>query len=200
MRRTWIGLLALLCGLRALAASPDVLRELQTDAIKRGRSAAAHWGPEPGRYDSWRDHTVRLVPVYTFGTAGAGAGIDLGSYTGEHSPYRDRAALERLYGELPRRTWNAKAEYMDQTGLAALQRAVLAAGRHHIILFIFDGMDWDTVRAAAIHAGGAQFDAGRGAGLHFLDYTAGGTSQFGFVVTAPSDDHHEGSVDTQRVR
>ncbi len=196
-----IGLFATVGVARAVADSGDVLREIQVQAMKRGRSPVAHWGPEAGRYVSWRDHTLRLVPVYTYGTAGAGPGIDLDSYTGARSRYRDRAALERLYGVLPRRTWNAAAEYMDQTDVAALQRAALAAGRRNVILVVFDGMDWDTARAAAIHAaGGAKFDTGRGVGLHFMDYTARGTSEFGFAVASPSDDHHAGVVDGQRVR
>jgi len=187
--------------LGASVGAADRLREIQIQAAKRGRSSIAHWGPEPGRYVSWHHHTNRLVPVYTFGTAGAGPGIDLGSYVGARSVYRDRAALERIYGAVPARTWNPSADYLDQTDVAALQRAALAAGRRHVILVVFDGMDWDTARAAAIYAsGGVRFDTGRGTGLHFLDYTAGGTSQFGYAVTAPSDDHHDGAVDGQHVR
>ncbi len=93
------------------------------------------------------------------------------------------------------------ADYLDQTDLAALQRAALAAGRRNVILVVFDGMDWETARAAAIYsAGRVTYDAGRGSGLHFLDYTAKGTSQFGYAVASPADDHHEGTVEGQHVR
>jgi len=187
--------------LAATAPTRDHIRELQTTAQKRERSEVARWGPQPGRWVSWHHHTNRLVPVYTFGTAGAGPGIDLGSYTGERSAYRDRAALERMYGAAPDRTLNPAADYLDQIDLATLQRAALAAGRRNVILVVFDGMDWDTARAAAIHtAGRVNADSGRGSGLHFLDYTAEGTSQFGFAVTSPADDRHQGTVDGQHVR
>jgi alkaline phosphatase len=64
----------------------------------------------------------------------------------------------------------------------------LAAGRKFIFLVIFDGMDWQTTRAAAIYNSGAVgYAEGRGTGLHFLEYTAGGTSQFGYAVASPSN-------------
>jgi alkaline phosphatase len=61
-------------------------------------------------------------------------------------------------------------------------------------------MDWQTARAAAIHrAGDVTYDAGKGSGLHFQDYTAGETAQFGLAVTAPTDDRTRGRPDTQEV-
>jgi len=51
-------------------------------------------------------------------------------------------------------------------------------------------MDWQTTRAAAIYnEGKVSYDRGRGTGTHFQNYTAGGTTQFGFMVTSP---HNEG--------
>src|SRR5260370_1039327 len=84
--------------------------------------------------------TNRLIPVHTFGTRGAGTGIDLESYIGANSAYRSEAALRRIYGKTPTNTVNPTADYMDQTDVAALQRAALAAGKKHIILVVFDGM------------------------------------------------------------
>ena len=72
------------------------------------------WGPDPDRYASWNSHTNRLVPVYAFGTRGAGPGIDLDDYRGEKSVYRDAKRLTELYGRLPDETLNPAADYFDQ--------------------------------------------------------------------------------------
>ena len=65
------------------------------------------------------------------------------------------------------------------------------AGKKRIILFVFDGMDWQTTRAAAIaKAREVTYDQGRGSGLHFQDYR-GTTTDFGFFVTSP---HNEGTA------
>jgi len=61
-------------------------------------------------------------------------------------------------------------------------------------------MDWDTARAAAIaRAGEVRYVSGPGSGLHFQDYDASGTAQFGFVVTSPAHDRAHGDADSQRV-
>ncbi len=193
-----------ICGWVVLAAGvvggADRLRELQTAAIEAGESPAAHWGTRPGVYSDWSNHTNRLIPVYAFGTRGKAPGIDLESYTGKNSAYRNADLVRRIYGRLPTNTVNPGADYMDQTDLAALQRAALAGGKKHVILVVFDGMDWQTTRAAAIYnQGRVSYTAGRGAGTHFQNYTAGETTQFGFMVTSP---HNEGTltdVDDQRV-
>lgn len=183
-----------------IASAADPLRELQAAAIQAGRSDVAHWGPDSEKYISWSSHTNRLIPVYTFGTRGAGEGIDLGSYAGANSPYRSEEKLKAIYGFLPTHTLNPQAEYFDQTNLGELQRAALQAGRKHIFLVVFDGMDWQTTRAAAIYnSGRVGYDQGRGAGLHFLDYDARGTSQFGFVVTSPHDEGTDGNPDRQEL-
>lgn len=195
----------LLAGLLLCASLPstagDPVRDLQTEAAATRRSAVAHWGFDAGEYFGWSTHSLRLVPVYTFGTRESGPGIDLRSYQGEHSPYRSEAALREIYGYLPTNTLNPHAEYFDQTNLADLQRAALAAGKKHIFLVVFDGMDWQTTWAASLYATAeVRYRDGRGSGLHFQDYTAAGTTQFGYVVTAPHNDETDVDPDAQTVR
>lgn len=173
-------------------AAVDYLEELQNSAIINGSSEVAHWGVMPEKYTEWGTHSNRLIPVYTFGTYGAGKGIDLRDYTGVNSLYRHADAIRRIYGFLPPRTVNPAAEYLDQTNICDIQKAALAAGKKHIILVVFDGMDWDTTRAAAIYRSRrVAYSSGRGTGLHFQDYTAAGTTQFGCMVTSP---HNEGAI------
>jgi alkaline phosphatase len=184
----------------APAADQDFVRRLQESAIAEGRSPLGHWGPYPEKYTAWKTHTNRLIPVYTYGTRGIGAGVDLTHYTGANSAYRSEKSLRRIYGHVPTNTLNPQAEYLDQTDLAALQRAGFAAGKKYVFLVIFDGMDWQTTRAAAIHnRRKICYRAGRGEGTHFQDYTAGGTSQFGCMVTAPHNEGTDADVDEQRL-
>lgn len=187
-----------------LAFSPcfggDRLKELQTEAITSGRSDVAHWGPDPSKYVTWSSHTNRLIPVYAFGTKNAGPGIDLTNYTGANSAYRSELKLRQIYGYLPTNTVSPAAEYMDQTDVYRIQKAALDAGKKRVILFIFDGTDWQTTRAAAIvKSGKVAYDAGRGTGLHFQDYDAAGTTQFGYMVTSPHNEGTDVDVDTQTV-
>ena len=179
----------------------DWIRELQTKAIEQGRADFGHWGVDPQKYTQWGSHSNRLIPVYTFGTKGAGPRVDLSSYTGENSPYRREAELKRIYGRLPEKTLSDKAEYLDQTNLYDIQLAGAAAGKKHIFLVIFDGMDWTTTRAAAIQATQkVSYKEGRGTGLHWLDYTAKGTTQFGYMVTSPHNEGTDVDVDRQTVK
>jgi alkaline phosphatase len=194
--------IALLAGgcARPERPSEDGIRDLQIDGVRDGRHDVVRWGPDPALVVSWHSHTNRLVPVYAFGTGGGGPGLDLSSYTGANSAYRDADRLTALYGRLPENTVTPEADYMDQTDLAAIQRAAVEAGRRHVFVVVFDGMDWDTVRAAATYvAKNADFDSGRGDALHFQRYDASGTTQFAFAVTSPTDDRHEGQVETQDV-
>ena len=190
-----------LVGVTALpVAAADHLSELQTAAIKNGKSPVAHWGVDLNNYKEWGTHSNRLIPAYTFGTKGGGNGVDLTSYTGKNSAYRSEAALKRIYGRVPTNTLNPDAEYLDQTDLATLQRAAFAAGKKHVILMIFDGMDWQTTRAAAIYnEKRVSYSEGRGTGTHFQNYTAGGTTQFGWMCVAPHNDGTDNDVDTQTV-
>jgi alkaline phosphatase len=187
-------------GLADQAAANDHLRDLQTRAVEEGQSDAAHWGWRPEVYSLWTTHSNRLIPVYTYGTRGAGEGIDLDSYTGANSVYRDEVKLTRLYGRPTYLTKNDAAEYMDQTDIFHLQQAALEAGKKHIILVVFDGMDWQTTRAAAIYnLKKVAYDEGRGTGTFFQDYDADGTSQYGYMVTSPHNEGTDVDVDTQTV-
>ena len=178
----------------------DHVRDLQTRAIEQGRAEFGHWGPDPQNYMAWGSHTNRLIPVYTFGTKGGASGVDLTSYTGALSPYRDAAALRRIYGRLPSDTVHLEADYLDQTNLFDLQKAAIEAGKKHVFLVIFDGMDWQTTWAAAIYKSrSVGYREGRGRGLHFLDYTANGTTQFGWMCTSPHNEGTKVNVDLQTV-
>ncbi len=178
----------------------DHIRDLQRLAVENGQSPVAHWGWQPDNYTLWGTHTNRLVPVYTFGTKGAGAGIDLSDYSGDQSLFRSQSKVIRLYGRVPHNTVNAQAEYLDQTNIFELQNAALDAGKKHIVLIVFDGMDWETTRAASIHnLGKVTYETGRGTGTHFQDYDASGTSQFGYAVTSPHNDGTTADVNTQTV-
>ncbi|MFM7161925.1 MAG: hypothetical protein ACKO3P_16345, partial [Planctomycetaceae bacterium] len=153
----------------------DLPRDLQLRAVAEGRAEFGRWGPEPGKYISWSSHSLRIIPVYTFGTRQAGSGIDLDDYQGKASGYRTTEGLQRLYGQVPPETLNPDAEYLDQTDIARLQRAALKAGKKHIVLVVFDGMDWQTTWAAATWKTGkvAYREGPAEAGtLAFLDYTS----------------------------
>lgn len=196
----WLTFAAILSTSVSVSAG-DWVRDLQTRAIQQDKAELGHWGTDPAKYTAWGSHSNRLIPVYTFGTKGAGPKIDLDSYTGMHSPYRDTEALRRLYGRLPEKTLNESAEYLDQTNLYDVQMAAAQAGKKHIFLVVFDGMDWQTTRAAAIHATQRiAYSEGRGTGLHWLDYIAGGTSQFGYMVTSAHNEGTDVDVNLQSVK
>jgi alkaline phosphatase len=192
--------LALATFLPASSHAEDHLRQLQSNAIAKHQSAAAHWGYEVKEYDQWGKHSNRLIPVYTYGTKGAGKGVDLTNYTGENSVYRNKKQLTKLYGELPAKTLNKRAEYLDQTNIYDLQLAAAAAGKRHIFLVVLDGMDWQTTRAAAIYNSQAvTYESGRGTGTFFQEYQAGGTSQYGYMVTSPHNEGTDNDPDKQQV-
>ena len=179
----------------------DRLRELQSEAIKHGYSEAAHWGWQPKRYLLWATHSNRLIPIYTYGTKAAGRGIDLQDYIGANSVYRSEQAIEKVYGYVPDRTQSDAADYLDQTDVFRIQQAALEAGKKHIFLVVFDGMDWQTTRAASIfNLQQVAYSDGRGVGTHFQEYMAGGTSQFGYMVTAPHNDGTTVDIDSQTVK
>lgn len=176
----------------AWGAAEDRVRDLETAAVSTGSATWAHWGTTPSRYSDWGSHSNRLVPVYTFG-------LNLRSVTGGNSVYRDAERLQALYGRLPEGTLNPRAEYMDQTDVFRLQEEAARAGKRYIVLFVFDGMDWDTTRAAAIYrAGKVTYRDGRGTGLAIQDYR-GVETDFGFAVTSPHNDGTKVDVDAQTV-
>ena len=161
-----------------VAAPGDRMRDLQSKAIETNHADFGHWGASPQRYSTWTNHSNRLIPIYTFG-------IDLDALRKAGSVYRDESRLESLYGTVPIHTLNPDAEYFDQTDVFHLQQQAVAAGKRNIILMVFDGMDWDTTRAAAIYKQKqVAYDQGRGTGLLFQDYR-GSQTDFGYFVTAP---------------
>jgi alkaline phosphatase len=170
----------------------DHLRCLQTEAMAKGKADWAHWGINRNRFTGWTRHSNRLIPVYTFG-------ISLDGFTGRNSVYRDRGKIEAIYGRLPDGTLNPEAEYLDQTDLYRLQKKAIEAGKKYVVLLIFDGMDWQTTRAAAVYASGkVAYDAGRGTGLAFQDYR-GVKTDFAYFVSSPHNDKTTFDVDAQTV-
>ncbi|MCP4786103.1 MAG: alkaline phosphatase [Fuerstiella sp.] len=188
-------------GCSDLSNADDHVSRLQAAAIADGKSALGHWGTDSGVYTKWRSHSNRLIPVYTFGTKGGGSNIDLNDYIGPNSVYRSEAAVRRIYGRVPEKTVHGDAVWMDQTNVADIQRAAAAAGRKHIFVVVFDGMDWTTTRLAAIHNEDAvTYSRGRGTGTHFQNYDADGTTQFGLMVTSPHNQGTETDPQTQTVK
>ncbi|MBL9122309.1 MAG: alkaline phosphatase [Planctomycetaceae bacterium] len=183
-----IGCVSLL--LTPQAVRGDKVKELQTAAVQSKQASWGHWGPAPDRYSSWTSHSNRLIPVYTFG-------ITLEGYRGEKSAYRRAERLQEIFGRVPEATLNPAAEYCDQTDIYRLQLEAAAAGKKYIILFVFDGMDWQTTWAAAIHrAGRVAYREGRGTGLAFQDY-AGTVTDFGYFVSSPYAKGTDGDVNAQ---
>ncbi len=179
----------------------DHIFDLQTQAVQDGKARFGHWGWEPETYLLWGTHSNRLIPVYTFGTLDAGVGVDLSYYTGVNSPYGSAGKLQALYGQVPKRTFNPDAAYMDQTNIFDLQLAALKAGKKNIILVVFDGMDWQTTQAASISKlNRVTYTSGRGTGFHFQDYKANGTTQFASMVTSPYTSAAKVNVDDQSVQ
>ena len=193
MRRDFTLIACLSFGLFATyPAAADHIRELQEQAIQDKRADWGHWGRVPEVYTDWTSHSNRLIPVYTFG-------ITLDAVDGERSLYREPERIKELYGRIPDGTVSSTAEYCDQTDVYRLQKLAAAAGKKHIILVIFDGMDWWTTWAAAIHqAGRVGYTSGRGTGLYWQDY-AGTVTDFGYCVTAPWNQGLGEDVDAQRI-
>ena len=189
---TVVGMTMLLCHEIDSAAAADHVRDLQTRAIESGKADWGHWGSHTGKYSSWINHSNRLIPIYSFG-------MGMESVSGENSPYRSVEKLERLFGKIPTGTINPEAKYFDQTDVYSLQKTAAASGKKRIILFVFDGMDWQTTWAAATYkAGDVKYRAGRGSGLDFQDYD-GAKTDFGYFVTTPHNDGTKVDVNSQMV-
>ena len=156
----------------------DFLRKMQFEAIKEKSADWIHWGDQKDKFSNWTNHSNRLIPVYTFG-------ISLNQYRGKESVYRSEEKLREIYGEVPRDTYNRDARYLDQTDIYRIQRDAFEAGKKNIILFVCDGMDWQTTQAASIYKNQKiTYSKGQGRGLAFLDYKAP-NSTFGYMVTSP---------------
>jgi len=169
----------------------DDWRRLQTDAVSSGRAQFGHWGPDATRYSSWTSHSNRLIPVYTFG-------MDLCEVRGANSAYRSETRLRELYGDVPAATLNSDAEYFDQTDIYRLQKMAAQAGKRHIVLMIFDGMDWQLTQLGAMAKSHCFTPHGRGSGLSLFDYQ-GAPSDYGFMVTSPHNEGTKCDVNQQRV-
>lgn len=190
-------LLAVLVASPALADDP--FHDLQNQSIRTRDDAVArpyHFGPQGAGsvFSRSTGHSNRLIPVYAFGKK-----VDLKAVSGENSVYRDAERLKKLYGTLPPNTLNPDAEYFDQSDMYRVQKDAVARGAKHIFIVWFDGMDWDTTRAAAIAATGKVYTEGKGSGLNFQDYAAGGSAQFGYFVTSPTHDQSVRDPDAQTV-
>jgi alkaline phosphatase len=181
------------------SGQPDRLKELQAAYIASANqkiSRIYHFGSQgPGNvFSNHTTHTNRLAPVYVFGR-----NIDLGSVTGQNSRYRDPEKIKALYGVLPANTLNPQAVYADQSDLYRVQKEAIARGVKHLFIVWFDGLDWPTTQAAAIVKTGKIYTEGKGSGLLFQDYEAGGTAQYAFVVTSPTHDLNQPDLDAQTV-
>lgn len=191
-----IGQLALVLGIllqSSVLADDDFLKDLQSTAAQHNRANWGHWGTSKNRYAGWSHHSNRLIPIYTYG-------IELSDFKGKNSPYRDASRLNHLYGHVPPKTLNARAEYFDQTDVYRLQRDAVNSGKRYVVLIVLDGMDWQLANAAAIYkTRSIAYSSGRGNGLSFQDYQ-GAKSDFGFFVTSPHNTGTMVDVDGQYVQ
>ena len=128
----------------------DPLAKLQAAAAKENFSDFGHWGHDPKNYKMWGSHSNRLIPIYTFGTKGAGKG-STSRLHGRQQPVSAAGAVKRALRLRAPETVNPSAEYCDQTDIYRIQRAAFDAGKKYVFLVVFDGMDWQTTRAAAIY-------------------------------------------------
>ncbi|MCC9603832.1 alkaline phosphatase [Stieleria sp. JC731] len=177
----------------ANVAVEDPMREMQSDSIKTGKPVYGHWGADPDKFSTWTNHSNRLIPVYTFG-------MTLNQLREEGSAYHDEQRLKSMGGELGDGVVNPQALYYDQTDVYRLQQAAVDAGYTNIIMMVFDGMDWQTTRAASIYKTGAvAYESGRGTGLHFQDDRRTKTD-FGLVVTSAAAGGAKTDVDAQVVQ
>lgn len=170
----------------------DHLRDVQAQATSQNSASWGHWGADANKYSTWFSHSNRLIPIYTFG-------VSLDEFRGKNSLYRDAERIKKLYGFEPTDTLNPDAEYFDQTDVYRLQQAAFAAGKRRVIVFVFDGMDWQTTQAAAIVAAGkVPYREGRGTGLNYQDYR-GTDTDFGWFVTSPHNNGTQTDVSTQTI-
>jgi alkaline phosphatase len=192
LRRKYLMSCVLLMLLFPARASADHIRELQTKAVQEKKTEWGYWGSDPSVYSNWMSHSNRLIPIYTFG-------ISLDTVRGEASPYRSVRGLTQLYGRVPAGTLNPDADYFDQTAVYQLQKLAVEQGKKRIILFVFDGMDWQTTQAASIVGSGkVGYEEGRGNGLAFQDYR-GTQTDYGWFVTAPHSSGTTADVDAQKI-
>nr|WP_231846424.1 alkaline phosphatase [Rhodopirellula baltica] len=170
----------------------DPMREMQSNAIKEQSAPWGHWGSNPKKYSTWTNHSNRLVPLYTFG-------YTLNDLREKGSLYGDPERLKEHFGRVDEKSFNPNANYHDQIDVYDLQMAAVKAGKRHVILMVYDGMDWPTTRAAALyHNQSNRYDSGRGTGLLFQDYR-GTKTDFTFLVTTPFSSGAKLDVNSQTV-
>ena len=170
----------------------DAMAELQKQSIVSQKPVYGHWGTDPTKFSNWTNHSNRLVPLYTFG-------ITLSDLREQGSVYTDAERLKNLGGNASEDSVSPTAMYFDQTDVYRLQKAAYEAGYSNIILMVFDGMDWNTTRAAAIYRSGkVPYESGRGTGLAILDDRRTLTD-FGLIVTSAAASGAKTDVDAQRV-
>ncbi|QDT10646.1 Alkaline phosphatase H precursor [Planctomycetes bacterium K23_9] len=171
---------------------PDEMRRLQSAAMVNQNAEFGRWGHLKDKYSTWVNHSNRLIPMYTFG-------LQLDALRQEGSAYTSGDSLAKLYGVVPEATVNSEAEHFDQTDIYRLQVAVAQAGYKHIIVMVFDGMDWQTTQAAAAYKNGkVLYQEGRGKGLAFQDYR-GVKTDFGLVCTSAKLSAAKTDVNSQTV-
>ena len=170
----------------------DYLRDLQKAAVETEESNWIHWGDKLGTFTNWKQHSNRLIPVYTFG-------MMLDSVKDKKSAYRSKKKIKALYNNESEGSLNKKAQYFDQTQLYDLQQKAIKNGKKNIIVLLFDGMDWHTTQAAAIYKQQAiTYTQGRGDVLSFQTYDKAETD-FGFCVTSCHNGGSKQDVDSQTV-
>jgi alkaline phosphatase len=182
------------------ARADDRIKALQTAAVANANVKMPrpyHFGSQgPGDvFSNHASHTNRLIPVYVFGRKAR-----LDAVTGANSVYRDADKLRALYGFLPEHTVNPTADYADQSDLYRVQKDAVAHGVKHLFILWFDGLDWPTTQAAAIARTGKVYTEGKGAGLFFQDYSAGGSATYGYFVTNSTHDRNRPDVNDQAVQ
>ncbi|MEO1527124.1 MAG: alkaline phosphatase [Planctomycetota bacterium] len=175
----------------AIGQDSDEMRDLQEKSVKSQEPVYGHWGTNPAKFTTWGQHSNRLVPAYVFGHT-------LDSWREKGSVYADKERLNALTGG-HEDSFNPQARYFDQTDIYQLQREAHDAGYSNIILMVFDGMDWDTTRAAAIYkTGRVKYDSGRGTGLAFQDDRRVKTD-YATVVTSAAATGAKTDVNSQTV-
>ena len=68
----------------------DYVRQFQKEAVETNKADWIHWGNKPGQFSNWKQHSNRLIPVYTFG-------MSLDSIDGKNSAYRSKKKIISLY-------------------------------------------------------------------------------------------------------
>ena len=173
----------------ARSADPDTLRDLQLDAVAKAREKAPrayHFGSQGAGdvFSNHDGHTNRLIPIYTFGRRRSTSAPS----PARNSAYRDAAKVRKMYGFLPENTVNPDAQYADQGDLYRVLKDAVGKQGVETPLFVvwFDGMDWETTRAAAVVEVGQGLRLGQGLGPEpSRTPTPSGSAQFGCVRHQP---------------